>query len=169
VRPVSLRGPSGRRTPNRCDDVEVVTIERIVGWELDAAIADQLHRLAHDGLVDELVLDADDAARHRLRATTMSGLELAIALPRDDHLADGAVLLLQPDRAVVVRLTGQRWLQVTPADVHAALELGHRAGHLHWRVRFEGPTLAVAINSDGIEERARLRDLVEAGRVSVQA
>ena len=149
--------------------VTVVTIERIAGWEDDDAIAARLHLLAHRGLVDELVLDADDAARHRLRKTTTAGRELAIALPRDEHLGDGAVLVLQDDHAVVVRLADQRWLRVTPVDVASALELGHRAGHLHWRVRFAGPSVEIAARGDGADERARLQDFVDGGRVVVES
>ena len=44
-----------------------------------------------------------DLDRSRLRATSDAGTDYAIVLPRGSTLADGAVLLLEPDRAVVVR------------------------------------------------------------------
>ena len=81
-------------------------IDRIVGSRLDPEIADRLHHLDHHHAVDILAIDSADLARRRLRATTTGGDEIAIALPRDEILFDGAVLVLDPDRAVVVRVGG---------------------------------------------------------------
>jgi len=61
----------------------------------------------------------DRRARHDAR-----GADAPIALPRDQHLFDGAVLLVEPDRAIVVRVDEERWLRLQPARIADAIELG---------------------------------------------
>lgn len=140
-------------------------IDRIVGSRLDPKIADRLHHLDHHHAVDVLAIDGADLARRRLRAITNRGEEIAIALPRDEILFDGAVLILDSDRALVVRVGAERWLRLAPSDRAAALELGYHAGNLHWRVRFEGEDLLVALEGPPEDYLARLGGLSEAGRV----
>ncbi len=72
---------------------------------------------------------------------------MAIALPRDQKLFDGAVLLLDADRALVVRVDRQHWLQLQPRSLADAIELGYHAGNLHWRVRFADEALLVALEA----------------------
>ena len=76
-------------------------IENVVGSIDSPEIGGQLHRLAHAGLVEYIVLSRPDLARHRLRVKSTAGNEYGIALPRSQHLSNGAVLLLEDDRAVV--------------------------------------------------------------------
>ena len=42
------------------------------------------------------------------------------------------------------------WLLIAPTDAAAALELGYFVGNLHWRVRFDGHVLKIAL--DGPEQ-----------------
>ena len=92
----------------------MLRIEHVLGSRLDPVLAERIHRLEHRGAVDLLTVPAADVSRHRFRATTQGGTEVAIALPRDQHLFDGAVLVLEPDHAVVVRLAQERWLRLQP-------------------------------------------------------
>ena len=141
-------------------------IEQIVGSKHDPEIARRLHHLEHHHAVDILMIDSADMARRRLRATTSGGEEIAIALSRDEILFDGAVLLLESDRAVVVRVGAESWLRLMPRDKAGALELGYHAGNLHWRVRFDGENLLVALEGRPEDYLARLGDLIETGRVA---
>lgn len=141
-------------------------IERIVGSRLDPEIAHRLHHLDHRHAVDILAIDSADIARRRLRATTSGGEEIAIALSRDEILFDGAVLLLDTDSALVVQVGAERWLRLTPRDKAAALEIGYHAGNLHWRVRFDGEDLLVAIEGRHEDYLARLGDLTGTGRLT---
>ncbi len=143
-------------------------IERVIGGRHDDGLADALHRLEHRGAVDVLVLKAAETERRRFRATTGGGEEVMVALPRDQHLHDGAVLVLEPDRALVVRVATTRWMRVAARDAAAALELGYHAGNLHWRVRFEGDVLLVALEGPAEAYRARLRRLLDAGAAVVE-
>ena len=95
----------------------MLRIEQVLGSRLDPAFAERIHELEHQGAVDLLTVPAADVARHRLRATTQGGTEVAIALPRDQHLFDGAVLVLEPNHAVVVRVAQERWLRLQPRSI----------------------------------------------------
>jgi urease accessory protein len=144
---------------------EVLRIEGIIGEAADPALHDALHALEHAGRLEYVTLGADDMLRRRLRVTTDRGSECAIALAREDKLFDGAVLVLEDDRAVVVRAEETSWLVVAPADIAAAIELGYCSGNMHWRVAFAGPVLRIAMNGAKVDYLARLAPLIDAGRV----
>jgi urease accessory protein len=135
-------------------------IENIIGTIDSPAIADQLHRLAHAGMVEYIVLSRGDLARHRLRVKSSTGDEYGIALPRSQHLSNGAVLVLDADRAVIVRLEEEHWLVLEPRDVPAALELAYHAGNMHWRVQFDAGRLRIAIEGEEGTYLARLESLL---------
>ena len=123
----------------------MITYTSLIGSAAEPRIADLLHSLEHHGRVDYVTLAADDIKRHRLRARTQRGDECGIALDRDMHLFDGAVLRLDRDAALVVRTEDTRWLRLAPRDAAAALELGYFAGNMHWKVRFGRGALEIAV------------------------
>lgn len=139
-------------------------IHRVIGNAHDAELAERLHRLEHEGLVEYLTLERNDVHRRRLRASTDRATECLIALPRDQALSEGAVLALDEARAIVVRLEVEHWLTLAPRDEAAALELGYFAGNLHWRVRFAGPRLLIALEGPKEDYLARLDPLLRDGR-----
>jgi urease accessory protein len=143
----------------------MLRIEQVLGSRLDPAFAERIHQLEHRGAVDLLTMTAADVSRHRLRAATEGGTEVAIALPRDQQLFDGAVLVLENDRAVVVRVAEERWLRLQPRTIRDALELGYLAGNLHWRVRFAGEAMLVAMEAPMDDYLARLGTLTGDRRV----
>jgi urease accessory protein len=142
-------------------------IERVLGSRLEPGLSDKLHRLDHLGAIDTVHVPVADLARRRLLITTDAGEELAIALPRDQRLFDGAVLLLDDERAIVVRASTERWLRLEPRSLSDAIELGYQVGNLHWRVRFNGEVLLVALEGRPEDYLARLEGLIEARRVGV--
>ena len=144
----------------------MLRIEQVLGSRLDPAFAERIHQLEHRGAVDLLTMTAADVSRHRLRATTESGTEVAIALPRDEQLFDGAVLVLENDRAVVVRVAQECWLRLQPLAIADAIELGYLAGNLHWRVRFAGAAMLVAMEAPMDDYLARLGALTGDRRVA---
>lgn len=143
----------------------MLRLTKVVGQATDAAIAERLHQLEHDGRVEWIVLPRDEAARHRLRIATDRGTDCAIALPRDQRLINGAVLLLEPDRAVIVRLKEEEVLDLAPRDVAAALELGYFCGNMHWRVRFSGGHITVILGGPQSTYLERIAHLLADGRV----
>lgn len=147
----------------------MIICERIAGNESDPAIALRLHQIEHVGQLHTFILAAEDMQRHRLRGKTDRGLECAIALPRDVALADGAVLHLADDIAIVVRAAPTRWISFTPRDAVSALELGYIAGNMHWKVRFEGETITVAQWAAEADIVSRVQHLIDAGQVSMKA
>jgi urease accessory protein len=143
----------------------VITITEILGTASDPLLADRLHNLEHDGRVEILVVSEDDSLRRRLRGKTDKGTDIAIALERNDQLIDGAVLLLDDTRAIVLRKAKQRWLRLTPLDNDAALEAGYCAGNHHWKVNFEPGALLVAMQGPAEHYLSRLEALLKAGRI----
>ena len=142
----------------------VLHLNRIVGNSSASEMAEQLHRLSHDGGLEEIRLSAADTARKRLRVTTDKGTDCAIALNRDAKLENGSVLLLEDARAIVVRMLETKWLRIAPADSAAALELGYFAGNLHWRVRFDGALLEIALEGPEQNYLDRLANHFDSGR-----
>lgn len=140
-------------------------LTEILGNAGDPAFSGRLHDLAHAGGVETLRLQPRDAARARLRAITDRGTDCAIALPRESRLEEGSVLLLEAERAIVVRLGAEAWQRFRPRDAEAALQLGYQAGNLHWRVRFDGADLLVAVETTAEALCDRLRDLIGTGAV----
>jgi urease accessory protein len=144
----------------------MITYTSIVGRASDPRMADALHALEHRGRVDTVMLAADDIRRHRLRARTQGGDECGIALDRQTHLFDGAVLHLDAERALVVRTEHTRWLRLRARDAAAALELGYFAGNMHWAVRFAADVLEIALKGPLDDYLARLAPMLDTRRVS---
>jgi urease accessory protein len=145
----------------------MLRIDRVLGSRLDSAFSEEIHRLEHRGEVDVVNIPVADLARRRLLATTRGGEELAIALPRHQKLFDGAVLLIDGARAIVVRAATERWMRLEPRSISDAIELGYHAGNLHWRVRFEGDVLFVALEGRPEDYAARLEQMISERRVGI--
>lgn len=137
----------------------------IVGWVTDQAVADRLHELSHHPDLEYLHLDVHDLNRKRLRATSVAGTDYAIVLQRDSALADGAVLLLEPDSAVVVRAGAPRTMTLRANVIGAAMRLGCLAGHLHWKVEQGDDTVVVHVEGPESDCISRTVELLESGRV----
>ena len=141
-------------------------LERIIGDRAEPDLAHRLHHLAHDGRLETIAVPVADLPRRRFRAVTDQGTECAVALPRETPLFDGAVLLLEDARAIVVKVGEQAWLRLRPAPGFA-LELGYLAGNLHWRVRFADGLLLVAVDVPRERYLARIEEHLAAGRVTL--
>lgn len=141
------------------------TFTRVLGTISQQDMAERIHALSHAGAVEFLTLNREDTQRRRLRGITDRGTEVMVALGGGDKLTDGAILSLDPDKAVVVRMSEERWLRLVPRDVDAAVETGYFAGNLHWRVRFESGALLVAMEGPPEHYLERLRPLTESGKV----
>ena len=143
----------------------LVRINVVIGRRLDPSLAERLHRLEHRGLVDTVEIAPADLPRHRFRATSQSGRTIEFALPRDQSLFDGAVLSLDEAGALVVRVAAQRWLRLMPETRDDALAVGYQAGNMHWRVRFDGAALLIAMEAPAQDYLVRLGALGAPGRL----
>ena len=143
----------------------MLRIEKIIGTSSDGEVHQQLHRLEHAHAVDYLVLPRKDLARRRFRASTENGREVAVSLPRDETLFDGALLQLDQHEALIVKVEAESWLRLKVPDKSAALRVGFHAGNLHWRVKFDGNDLLVAIENELKTYMDRLDLLMKEGIV----
>jgi urease accessory protein len=144
----------------------MLRLNRILGQASDPAFFDRLHELQHHGRVERILIGSEDAARHRLRVMTDAGTECAIALPRDQRLANGSILFLEEDRAILVAMLDEEVLRLAPADAAAALELGYFAGNMHWAVRFQGAELQILLHGPADAYLERLDPLLAGGRIT---
>ena len=143
----------------------MLRLNGILGSASDPEFFDRLHHLKHEGNVEHIIIGPEDAARHRLRLKTDAGTECAISLPRDQRLANGSILLMEADRAIIVTMREEEVLKLRPADAAAALELGYFAGNMHWAVRFAGDDLHILLQGPVDAYLARLDWLLAGGNV----
>lgn len=142
-------------------------LNNILGFASESPFDVAIHDLGHAGRVEYLTISPDDVSRRRFRLTTDKGTDCAIALARDEHLSDGAVLKLDAENAIVVRLSEREWLGLRARDYAAALELGYFVGNLHWKVRFNGQAIFVALEGPRESYIDRLELLMAEGKVSL--
>ncbi|MCI2421681.1 urease accessory protein UreE [Saccharopolyspora sp. K220] len=140
-------------------------VEVVAGHESSADLAAALDALRHGQAVEYVHLSSADLDRSRLRVTSDAGRDYAIALPRGEKLRDGTVLVLDGDRAVIVRAGARRVLRFGATSVPAALRLGFVAGHLHWRSTFDGEALEVLLEGPEQDYLNRVADLIATGDV----
>jgi len=116
------------------------------------------HRAQH-AHVDPLVLEQWEAPKNRLRKASQGGIELAIALPRAEHLQDGDVLYFDEVRniLVVARIALKDVLVIELEDLESlspteilrtCFELGHGLGNQHWPAVIKGSTVYVPLSVD---------------------
>ena len=140
----------------------------IVGQADAPGLHDRLHALEHRGRLETVRIARADAARRRMRLTTDRGRPVALALPREARLADGAVLHLTDDLGVVARVDGGPRLRLVPADPDSALRVGWHCGNLHWKVDFAEGGIEVQMDGPEAAYRDRLRDLATLARFTVE-
>ena len=144
-----------------------LSIHHVLGSRLEPSFSERIHRLELHNAVDEVWLSAGAFEQRELRATTRGGAELVIALPRHEKLFDGAVLLLDDIRAIVVRETGQRRLRLQPRSISDAIELGYQIGNLGWPVHLEGEVLFVTMQGRPENYVVRLGEQIWSRRVGI--
>ncbi|CDX24896.1 Urease accessory protein UreE 1 [Mesorhizobium plurifarium] len=143
----------------------MLRIQGIVGHVGDSDFQSLLHLLEHAGCIEVLFIPSTDVGRKRFRLKTDRGTDCAISLDRNEMLADGAVLYIDAERAIVARFGEEQVWRLLARDQAAALKLGWNAGNLHWRVRFEGHVLEIQLDRPLQEYRARILQLIESGEV----
>ncbi|MFG1418423.1 urease accessory protein UreE [Xanthobacter sp. V0B-10] len=109
--------------------------------------------------VDPLVLEQWEAPKNRLRKASEGGIELAISLPRAEHLHNDDVLHFDAEKQVIVvarialkdvlviELDGLETL--SPIEIlRTCFELGHGLGNQHWPAVIKGSTVYVPLSVD---------------------
>lgn len=143
----------------------MLRLHGIIGKSDEAPYAGLLHDLEHQDGIELLFVPPSDAGRKRFRLITDRGTDCAVSLDRDEALSDGALLYLDPTRAIIARFGEQEIWRLKPIDQAASLKLGWNAGNLHWRVRFEGDVLHILLDAPLHTYRARILPLLESGEV----
>ncbi len=143
----------------------MLQLNHILGNIGDSDFSKKIHDLSHEDSVERVHLSTSDSLRKRLRVTTDKGTDCAIVLNRKAQLSNGSILWLDTNRAIIVNLLETNWLRLVPVDMAVALELGYFAGNLHWRVRFAGSVLEVALDGSEKSYLDRLDPYFKSGKV----
>jgi urease accessory protein len=143
----------------------LLRLHGIVGTAEDPIYRAMLHELEHKDGIELLFVPPADASRKRFRLSTDRGTDCAVSMDRDEELTDGAVLYIDPSRAIIARFGEQEVWRLRPKDQATALQLGWNAGNLHWRVRFEDDCLAILLDGPLHTYRARILPLLHEGDV----
>ncbi|MFK8251861.1 urease accessory protein UreE [Ancylobacter terrae] len=109
--------------------------------------------------VDRLVLEQWEAPKNRLRKESEGGVELAISLPRAEHLHDGDVLHHDEAAGVIVVaaialkdvlvIELENIEKLSPLEIlRTCFELGHGLGNQHWPAVIKGSTVYVPLSVD---------------------
>ena len=144
----------------------MLRLHGVIGLETDAALHERLHELEHADAIEHVFISEAEAGRRRFRLTSDRGTDCAVSLDRHEALVNGAVLLLEAERAIIVRLGEALVWRLRARGPEAALQLGWHAGNLHWRVRFEAADLVVLLDGPVEEYRARIQPLIAADLVA---
>jgi urease accessory protein len=145
----------------------MIQINQVLGHSHDSNLSSQLHDLSHHNKVEYIVLDHANLQRRRFRTQTDQGTDCAVTISRDNKLSNGAVLLLEKDRAIVVKMAEDQWLSLQPKNVSTAIELGYFAGNMHWRVKFENERLDIALESPKEIYLDRLKDFLDQNKITL--
>ncbi|MDE0251223.1 MAG: urease accessory protein UreE [Gammaproteobacteria bacterium] len=143
----------------------MIHITEILGHVHDSNLSGKLHDLSHRNEVEYIILDRSNLRRRRFRAKTDQGTDCAVSISRLTKLTNGAVLLLESNRAIVVKMSEEQWLRLRPRDISCAIEIGYFAGNMHWRVRFEKECLSIAVESPEEIYLERLKDFFTTGKI----
>jgi len=133
----------------------MILVEKTLGNIKDSV----WHDRSHHAQVDYLALEQWEAPKSRLRKASEGGVELAISLPRSEHLHDGDVLYYDEDKKIIVvarialkevmviELEGLE--ELAPQDIlRICFELGHGLGNQHWPAVIKGSTVYVPLSVD---------------------
>ena len=145
----------------------MIQINQVLGHSHDLDLSSQLHELSHHNKVEYIVLDHVNLQRRRFRTQTDQGTDCAVTISRDKKLSNGAVLLLEKNRAIVVKMAEDQWLSLQPKDISTAIELGYFAGNMHWRVKFENELLKIALESPKEIYLDRLKDFFDKNKITL--
>lgn len=145
----------------------MLRVTTILGCATDATLADRLHDIDHRGGLETVRLTRGDMARRRQQLQTDRGSAVALMLDRDASLQNGSVLWLDDHRAVVVMLDEPHWLVLQAGNTADALELGYFAGNMHWKVKFDGDRLCIALDGPRDSYLQRLAHLIQRGCLKV--
>lgn len=144
-------------------------LTQVIGTVRDRRYAVKLQEVERKGGIEYVTLNILDTQRKRLRVASDQGTDYAIALPREASLENGSILHLDQERAVIVKLARQQWLRLRPKRINSALQMGYNAGNHHWRVKFDGADILIALEGPRSDYIERLEALLSNGEVEIIA
>lgn len=133
----------------------MILIEQTLGNIADA----KWREIAADASVDELVLEQWESVKNRYRKFTEGGVELAVSLPRGQHVHDGDVLFYDAEKKqlYIAKVKLRDILRIDCSELknedslalfQHCFELGHALGNQHWTAVIKGYVVYIPVNID---------------------
>lgn len=135
-----------------------MVLSAVLGKTAEQPWHDRLHSAETAGELEVVRIARPDAPRRRMRLLTDKGRDVALALPRDMALDDGAVLHASDGLMIVARIDGGPRLRLVPSDAASGLRLGYYCGNLHWKADFRDGGIEIHMDAPEETYRARLVD-----------
>lgn len=145
-----------------------MVLSQVLGLTAQHPWHDLAHAAEAQGTLEIVRITRVDAPRRRMRLLTDKGRDVALALPRESTLQDGAVLYQDPLLTIVAQIDGGPRLRLTPSNTADGLRLGYFCGNLHWKADFRDGTIEVHMEGPEDTYRARLRDAEKLCAFTVQ-
>jgi urease accessory protein len=116
--------------------------------------ATRIHSHIHGSPADVVVLDHDARHRRRMAMTGQNGLAFLLDLAEAEVIRDGAALILEDGREVLVEAAAEPLAELTPSDPAHAIRLAWHLGNRHLPTMFDGG--AILIRRDHVIEAMAL-------------
>ncbi len=121
----------------------------------DPATRGRYERMLLQDSVERIIVSRHESAKTRMRKVGDKGTDVLITLPKGVSLRDGDVLLLRPDRMLVVERERENVALISLKDTHEenemvelALRIGHSLGNLHRPIIVRGLEVYLPIQAD---------------------
>jgi urease accessory protein len=110
-------------------------IENIVG-----NVATLEKRAPH---IEYVYLESEQLVKRIQRMTTDHGNEIGVRLSKNEELSDGDVLYMDEKNMVVISVTKEDVLVISPTSMQQMGDIAHQLGNRHLPAQFEGEEMIV--------------------------
>ena len=145
----------------------MIVLEKVLGFISDKKFENIIHELSHKNNVEYIILESSDVPRKRLRIHSDKGTDCAISLERDAILSDGAILFCSNEKALVVKINEQEWIEINVKSKKDSLRFGYFIGNLHWKVKFKNENVLIALEGPMSNYMDRIEEFLKKNEISI--
>jgi urease accessory protein len=134
----------------------MITKDKVVG----NIKKDQKLREKYDGfctrkLCETVKITRFESTRVRMRKTSDKGTDVALILPQGAQLRDGDIIMLEPDKLIIVEIEPENVAMIEIKNnireneiIEVPVKIGHTIGNLHRPIKVEGNKIYFPIQAD---------------------
>ena len=145
----------------------MLILEQILGFTSDLKYENTIHDLSHKNNIEYIILDPLDVSRKRIRIKSDKGTDCAISLNRNENLSDGAILFISNEKAIVIKINKQKWIEIKVNSRKDTIKFGYFIGNLHWKVKFKDENVLIALEGPLNNYKDRIKDFLNKNQISL--